>query len=181
MGRLPEYDRDEVLIATASLFGRLGYEGCSLSDLVAGLGIHRASLYKAFGSKRGAFVAALQHHGDHALPELAAELASCPRVEDRIALAAESNALDLVLVASLERGSDSQIANLIAAALVRLGSAVAWEGDECDSTPAVDTHARTMGFLYVSCRLARRCLPLEDVRSQQRLYVALFNNKGETK
>ena len=181
MGRLPEYDRDELLIAAATLFGRLGYEGCSLSDLVDGLGVHRASLYKAFGSKRGLFVATLQHHGEHALAELTSELASCPSVEDRIALASGSDAIDLLLVASLVRGSDSQIAHLIAMGLARLGSAVVWKSDASDTTPAIEIEARTMGFLFVSCRLARRCLPLEDLPSQQSSYVGLFNNKGETK
>ena len=36
-----------------------GYEGTSIDDLVAATGLHRGSLYTAFGSKRGIFLAVL--------------------------------------------------------------------------------------------------------------------------
>ena len=37
-----------------------GYEATSVDDLVAATGLHRGSLYQAFGSKRGLFLAALE-------------------------------------------------------------------------------------------------------------------------
>jgi len=39
-------------------FWRLGYEGCSISDLVEATGLHRQSLYNAYGDKKGLFMAA---------------------------------------------------------------------------------------------------------------------------
>lgn len=42
-----------------SAFRSTGYEGTSIDDLVRASGLHRGSLYKAFGSKRELFVRAL--------------------------------------------------------------------------------------------------------------------------
>ena len=58
MARPPEYDVDDALDASCGLFGRRGYEGTSVDDLVRELHVHRASLYRAFGSKNGLFLAA---------------------------------------------------------------------------------------------------------------------------
>lgn len=48
----------------ASAFRSNGYEGTSVDDLVEASGLHRGSLYKAFGSKRGLFVQALGQIAD---------------------------------------------------------------------------------------------------------------------
>lgn len=43
------------------LFGGHAYDGVSVDDLVSHLGVHRNSLYKALGSKRGLYLIALRH------------------------------------------------------------------------------------------------------------------------
>ncbi len=60
MGRQRTFDEAEVIAQSASVFLRQGYEGTSIDDLLAATGLHRGSLYKAFASKRGLFLAALQ-------------------------------------------------------------------------------------------------------------------------
>ncbi len=60
VGRTRSFDQDAVLDRTVDLFARTGYEGTSIDDVVAATGLHRGSLYAAFGSKRGLFRAALQ-------------------------------------------------------------------------------------------------------------------------
>ncbi|MFJ2212636.1 TetR/AcrR family transcriptional regulator [Streptomyces sp. NPDC101062] len=59
MARTKEFDPDVALDAAMRLFWRKGYERTSTSDLVAELGIARASLYGTFGSKRDLYLAAL--------------------------------------------------------------------------------------------------------------------------
>ncbi|MBA1434961.1 TetR/AcrR family transcriptional regulator, partial [Bombilactobacillus bombi] len=60
MGRKISYNRQQVLHAVAQTFVQLGYEATSLDDLVQATHLLRGSLYSAFGSKLGMFVAALR-------------------------------------------------------------------------------------------------------------------------
>ncbi|MFT3974893.1 MAG: TetR/AcrR family transcriptional regulator [Amaricoccus sp.] len=50
-GRPPAFDRDEVLAKATETFWRLGYEGASIAELTAAMGITPQSLYAAFTSK----------------------------------------------------------------------------------------------------------------------------------
>lgn len=58
-GRPREFDTEKALERAMELFWRQGYEGTSLADLTAALGITRPSLYAAFGSKEALFLQAL--------------------------------------------------------------------------------------------------------------------------
>lgn len=55
MARPRTFDEEVVIAHAAQIFGRLGYNACSVDDLVEITGLQRGSLYKAFGSKRGLF------------------------------------------------------------------------------------------------------------------------------
>ena len=54
-----KFDSTDVVERAMLSFWRLGYDGCSISDLVAATGLQRQSLYNAFGSKEGLFVEVL--------------------------------------------------------------------------------------------------------------------------
>ena len=100
MGRNRSFDEAEVVSKCAAVFLRTGYEGTSIDDLVTATGLHRGSLYKAFGSKRGLFLAALH--------QLATLEPSTP------------NGIDLLLVALLELAPrDAEICEVIAGILAR--------------------------------------------------------------
>ena len=58
-GRPRSFDRDTVLAAAADTFWRLGYEGASIVDLTAAMGITPQSLYSAFTSKADLYREAL--------------------------------------------------------------------------------------------------------------------------
>jgi TetR/AcrR family transcriptional repressor of nem operon len=57
-----EFDPDAVLDAAMTLFWRRGYAATSTADLVAELGIARASLYATFGSKHELYLRALDRY-----------------------------------------------------------------------------------------------------------------------
>ena len=61
-GRPREFDVDEVLDRALRVFWRRGYEGATLPDLTAAMGINRPSLYAAFGSKEELFRKALDRY-----------------------------------------------------------------------------------------------------------------------
>ncbi|QEE29606.1 TetR/AcrR family transcriptional regulator [Terriglobus albidus] len=54
-GRPREFDRDIALRKARDLFWERGYEGVSMSDLTAKLGLASARIYAAFGSKEALF------------------------------------------------------------------------------------------------------------------------------
>ncbi|GIZ54139.1 TetR/AcrR family transcriptional regulator [Noviherbaspirillum aridicola] len=55
MARPRTFDEDVVIARAAEVFGRIGYNACSVDELVEATALQRGSLYKAFGSKRGLF------------------------------------------------------------------------------------------------------------------------------
>jgi len=70
-GRLREFNKDDALEKATTLFWRDGYNGTSLSDLTAIMGINKPSLYAAFGNKEALFIAALNQYVDkHGRPHI---------------------------------------------------------------------------------------------------------------
>jgi len=61
MGRNRTFVEADVIERSVIAFRTTGYEGTSIDDLVQASGLHRGSLYKAFGSKRGIFLMALHN------------------------------------------------------------------------------------------------------------------------
>jgi AcrR family transcriptional regulator len=63
-GRPRSFDRNRALLRALELFWERGYEGTSISDLTAALGINPPSLYAAFGSKEQLFREAVDYYND---------------------------------------------------------------------------------------------------------------------
>src|SRR5947209_2092545 len=108
MGRTRTFEGPATLRAAGEVFRASGYEGTSVDDLVTALNLHRGSLYNAYGSKRGLFLATLRHHLAVLLdPEEGGPNADAAGPD-------RDRALDLLLIAAVERGPvDPEIAGLV--------------------------------------------------------------------
>ena len=62
IGRPRAFDMDQALDRALDVFWRKGYEGASICDLTAAMGINPPSLYAAFGNKEGLFRQALDRY-----------------------------------------------------------------------------------------------------------------------
>jgi AcrR family transcriptional regulator len=61
-GRPRGFDAEAALDRAADVFQARGYEGASLDDLTAAMGVSRPSLYAAFGDKRTLFLRCLERY-----------------------------------------------------------------------------------------------------------------------
>ncbi len=62
VGRPRKFDEDQVLDAAMQAFWARGYEATSMADLMAATGLHKGSLYQAFGDKHALFLSALSRY-----------------------------------------------------------------------------------------------------------------------
>lgn len=129
MGRPRNFDEAEVVRRAADLFAAEAYDGISVDDLVNGLGVHRHSLYRTFGSKRGLYLAALGWSSEHRIAALAARLAEAEDPYELLSgtLRDESlgPGLDLLLLALVERApQDREVARIVADSFALLDRAV---------------------------------------------------------
>ena len=72
VGRPREFDEEAALEAAMDAFWENGYESTSLADLCTCTGLHKGSLYQAFGDKHQLFMKALHHYADREFKETAA-------------------------------------------------------------------------------------------------------------
>lgn len=77
------FDRDDAIETAMRLFWRHGYEGVSISDLTAAIGIAPPSLYAAFGSKAGLYRETLDRYA--ALPGALDGLAQADSLDEAVA------------------------------------------------------------------------------------------------
>ena len=77
-GRPRSFDTDQVLDRVRDTFWRYGYAGTSMDQLAAATGLHKPSLYGAFGDKKKLYLAAL----DNYLADIRAEFAEAFAIQD---------------------------------------------------------------------------------------------------
>lgn len=76
MGRPREFDEEKVLAAAGDVFWALGFEATSTRALTECTGLAPASIYNAFGDKRGFFLRVLRYYLDQTLRERIVRLES---------------------------------------------------------------------------------------------------------
>ena len=62
MARVREFDTEAAVAAAMAAFRSKGYAGTSIQDLTEATGVGRGSLYAAFGSKEGLYLAAMDRY-----------------------------------------------------------------------------------------------------------------------
>ena len=83
-GRPREFDMEVAVHDAMDVFWTHGYHATSLTDLLAGTGLSRGSLYKAFGDKKSLFLQALDCYAEAGLEELSNTLSMAGPVKDAI-------------------------------------------------------------------------------------------------
>src|SRR5436853_4401141 len=63
-GRPRSFDEMEALERATQVFWSKGYDGVTIDDLVAGMGVGRPSLYAVFGDKRTLFLRVLRAYAE---------------------------------------------------------------------------------------------------------------------
>jgi AcrR family transcriptional regulator len=95
------FDRDEAVDIAMRLFWRHGYEGVSLNDLTAAIGVAPPSLYSAFGSKAGLYRETLDRY--LGLPRALQNIGATATLQETIG-ALLHKAIDAVVDPAGERG-----------------------------------------------------------------------------
>ena len=163
MGRPRAFDEDEAVRAAAGLFATWGYEGTSVDHLVTGLGVHRGSLYKAFGSKRGLYLTALRRHLDQEVLPLAGAVAAAPDLAGAlvqvVAAYDAGPAAGFLLLAAAERAqADPEVAALVDEGLTALDTAIGQVLAAAGAPPGEDggALAHVLGAAVLGLRLRAR-------------------------
>jgi AcrR family transcriptional regulator len=84
-GRPRSFDPDSVLASARKTFWERGFSGTSMDQLAAATGLHKPSLYGAFGDKKRLYLQTLNRYLDEARERIGGALA-LPRLDDSLAM-----------------------------------------------------------------------------------------------
>src|SRR5947209_5937269 len=84
-GRPRSFDESQALEKATKVFRSKGYDGVTIDDLVAGMGVGRPSLYAVFGDKRTIFLRALRAYAEAQGALAAKALFSAQSLRDSLA------------------------------------------------------------------------------------------------
>ena len=151
MGRPRAFDEAQVVAAAVTLFAGRAYDGISVDDLVTHLGVHRNSLYKTFGSKRGLYLAALRWYLEHQVRPLLRQVAASPdpaqALYDQFLADGATPDLDLLLLAMVERAPvDAEVADEVTRVLRELDGAATGPGGDPTEPLTRATSAAILGL-----------------------------------
>ena len=84
-GRPRSFDESDALEKATQVFWSKGYDGVTIDDLVAGMGVGRPSLYSVFGDKRTIFLRVLKDYAEKKGARAAKALLSTQTLRDSLA------------------------------------------------------------------------------------------------
>src|SRR5208337_2947134 len=85
-GRPRNFDEKDALEKATQVFWSKGYDGVTIDDLVAGMGVGRPSLYAVFGDKRAIFLRVLRAYAERKGASAAKALLSPRTLRDSLAV-----------------------------------------------------------------------------------------------
>ena len=112
-GRPRSFDESAALEKAIQVFWRKGYDGVTIDDLVAGMGVGRPSLYSIFGDKRTIFLRVLRAYAERKGAGAAEALLAPQALRDSIA-----SFLRYAVTTATEEGSASGCLLMCVAPLV---------------------------------------------------------------
>ena len=112
-GRPRSFDESAALEKAIQVFWSKGYDGVTIDDLVAGMGVGRPSLYSVFGDKRTIFLRVLHAYAERKGALAAEALLSPPTLRDSLA-----SFLRYAVTSATEEGSASGCLLMCVAPLV---------------------------------------------------------------
>ena len=165
MARPRSFDADTALDAATAVFWERGYDGAGLSDLLDAMGIQRGSLYKAWGSKKGLFLACLdRYYALHVRPAIellsghgvGADMTGDARVET-VFKAQDRRGCLLCNTAAGAAGTDADIAQYVRRQLDELQSAFE-VAVAASNPPATDVAPQAEQYVrrYIGMRVQQR-------------------------
>lgn len=170
-GRPREFDTNAALDKAITRFSEYGYHGTSITDLNACLGLTSGSIYKAWGDKRGLFLAALDRYmtqrGEAIAACLASELSGKKKIEvllTQYALLSSEVAGRtgcLVIESAVELAlADKEISGLIAAQQTRREEQLLrlLEEGQMDGSIRTEVNAASMAKLLLALQQGMRIL-----------------------
>ena len=113
-GRPRSFDETGALEKATQVFWSKGYDGVTIDDLVAGMGVGRPSLYAVFGDKRAIFLRVLKAYAERKGASAAKALLSPQSLRDSIA-----GFLRYAVESATEKGSARGCLMMCVAPLVR--------------------------------------------------------------
>jgi len=169
-GRPRSFNTDEVLGQVRNTFLRYGYAGTSMDQLSAATGLHKPSLYGAFGDKKRLYLAAL----DNYLAEVRAQFAEAFAVPDlfdslfamsewsidKFVRSDEGSGCFMMSTAMPEAAEDPEISRVVREAMESLERAMVKRFDkaidEGQISPQADSHTLAMIMVANHYELAAR-------------------------
>ena len=112
-GRPRSFDEKDALEKATQVFWSKGYDGVTIDDLVAGMGVGRPSLYAVFGDKRAIFLRVLKAYAERKGASAAKALFSPQSLRDSI-----MGFLKYAVESATEKGSASGCLIMCVAPLV---------------------------------------------------------------